>query len=231
MTQGVYEIVNLFDGKATAYVGSAVNVKRRWSRHRRELVGQKHHNEHLERAWHKYGAEAFEFCVIEEVADVAQLLEREQYWLDRYFEMPASVYNIARDAQAPMQGLALSDEHKRKIGEASQGRAMPEAAKSAISRSMMGNQNGLGHPCSEKKKQKISEALTGREFSDEWKRKIGASVARPYPSFIHRETGEIIPLGRNLSKLCQGRGWNRGAMCQVALGHKSSYKGWQLYAI
>ena len=45
--QGIYEIVNLCDGKATAYLGSAVNIKYRWTSHRRDLRKDSHYNAHL----------------------------------------------------------------------------------------------------------------------------------------------------------------------------------------
>jgi hypothetical protein len=39
---------------------------------------------------------------------------------------------------------------------------MNEATKQKISNSMKGNKNGAGHPCSEEKRNKISEAQKGR---------------------------------------------------------------------
>lgn len=41
-----------------------------------------------------------------------------------------------------------------------------------MSKSMMGNQNGLGKPCSEEKKKKISDAQKGRSFTEEHKMAI-----------------------------------------------------------
>ena len=41
-----------------------------------------------------------------------------------------------------------------------------------MSKSMMGNQNGKGHPCSEEKKKKISEAQKGRKLTEEHKKKL-----------------------------------------------------------
>ena len=43
---------------------------------------------------------------------------------------------------------------------------MNEETKQKISQALMGNQNGLGHPCSEEKKKKISEAQKGRKFTE-----------------------------------------------------------------
>ena len=43
---------------------------------------------------------------------------------------------------------------------------------------MRGNQNGLGHPCSEEKKKKISEAQKGRKFTEEHKQKLSEAAKK-----------------------------------------------------
>jgi group I intron endonuclease len=59
---GVYHIVNLENGKL--YVGSSVEVEKRLDRHRRDLKKGEHHCIPLQRAWNKYGEEAFEFRIV-----------------------------------------------------------------------------------------------------------------------------------------------------------------------
>ncbi len=76
--RGIYEIVNLADGKASSYVGSSMNIEQRWHQHRHRLRGGRHRNEHLQRAWDKYGEDAFVFSVLEEVeTDMLLIMERE----------------------------------------------------------------------------------------------------------------------------------------------------------
>ena len=53
---------------------------------------------------------------------------------------------------------------------------MNEETKQKISQAMMGNKNGLGHPCSEEKKKKISEAQKGRKFTKEHKQKLSEAA-------------------------------------------------------
>ena len=53
---------------------------------------------------------------------------------------------------------------------------MNEEAKQKISQAMIGNQNGLGHPCSEEKKEKISNAQKGRKFTEEHKQKLSEAA-------------------------------------------------------
>ena len=72
---GIYAITNVHNGMR--YVGSAVNIRRRWNRHRKELQFGAHYNNHLQRAWDKHGQDAFIFSVIEECSREC-LLDREQ---------------------------------------------------------------------------------------------------------------------------------------------------------
>jgi group I intron endonuclease len=75
----VYKILNTITRRI--YVGSAINVTRRWTEHRRYLIVGKHHSQKLQRSWNKYGSEAFIFEIIEVVAEKEHLIVREQYWI------------------------------------------------------------------------------------------------------------------------------------------------------
>jgi group I intron endonuclease len=75
MNTGIYQILNKVNGKS--YVGSAVNIKKRWAVHRHTLRNNKN-SPHLQKAWNKYGEESFEFNVLEYVPNVEWLLEIEQ---------------------------------------------------------------------------------------------------------------------------------------------------------
>lgn len=111
---------------------------------------------------------------------------------------------------------------------------MNEETKQKISQAMIGNQNSLGHPCSEEKKEKISNAQKGRKFTEEHKQKLSeAAKNRHVPcseekkqilkekshkkSVYCEELDKIFEsvqecsrqLGipaTNISKLCNGRG-------------------------
>ena len=82
------------------YIGSSVNIERRWYSHRYDLRCNKHNNKHLQNAWNKYGEDNFEFIVLEEVKDKSALRIREQYWLNKYQAFNASIgYNISLDVK------------------------------------------------------------------------------------------------------------------------------------
>jgi group I intron endonuclease len=72
MNTGVY----LITCKPTSrqYVGSAVNIKRRWAVHLHQLRRGTHHSQVLQRAWTKYGPDAFEFRVVVVCAPESLLL-------------------------------------------------------------------------------------------------------------------------------------------------------------
>lgn len=100
---------------------------------------------------------------------------------------------------------------------------------------MMGNKNGLGHPCSEEKKVKISKAQKGRQLTNQHKEKpsIAASqrhvpcskekrekLSKNYPNKkkiyceeLNRVFDSVQQCGKelgipatNITKLCNGRG-------------------------
>lgn len=77
---GVYQILCVPTGQI--YIGSAVDLRARWERHRRGLRAGKHVNRYLQQAWDRYGEASFEFTVLEYV-DAVDLLGAEQAWIDR----------------------------------------------------------------------------------------------------------------------------------------------------
>jgi len=96
MTCGIYKIVNRVNGKY--YLGSSVNIKKRWKTHRCDLRHNRHHCIHLQRAWNKYGEKSFIFEIVEEV-NKKILLEKEQYHLDTYTPWNVKVgYNMSKSA-------------------------------------------------------------------------------------------------------------------------------------
>jgi group I intron endonuclease len=109
---GIYKILNTVTGDF--YIGSSKDCAFRWQRHRWLLKQGIHHNQHLQRAWAKYGRDAFTFDVVIEVT-VEQLVETEQSFLDQYLP----TYNISKSADRPSGTLGrrwkLSEESRRRI--------------------------------------------------------------------------------------------------------------------
>lgn len=168
MTQGIYKIENKVNGKV--YIGSSVDVQRRWQGHRSTLRGGYHANPHLQASWDKYGEDAFTFTVLEEV-EGCELLTTEQRHLDEYFAR-GNCYNMTGDAAAPMLGLKHTEETKRKIGVASKGHVVSSETRRRMSEANMGQQNGLGYRHTDEARGKISKANKGKKLSNETKRKM-----------------------------------------------------------
>lgn len=109
MTSGVYQITNTVNGHA--YIGSAVSIYKRWRTHRRQLTQGQHTNPRLQRAWGKYGPEAFRFTMLMECPP-DQLLVNEQKYLDEL----QPYYNICETAGNRL-GVRHTPEARAKTGQ------------------------------------------------------------------------------------------------------------------
>ena len=130
---GVYQIKNLINGKR--YIGSSVNIRKRWNSHRGMLAKGIHHSSHLQNAWNKNGKNNFIFEVLEEVYEVDDLIASEQKYIDQYNSSNrCEGYNIAPIAGGSCLGRKYSpetiekfkkrkhtQETKDKIGKANRG--------------------------------------------------------------------------------------------------------------
>lgn len=154
---GIYTIRNTVNGKL--YVGSAVCFRKRFTLHR-SYLNRGLGTARLQNAWRKYGESAFEFTVIEIVADRSALLAREQYWMDK-LQVVELGYNIY-----PTAGSGLGYRHS-------------EERKAAVSRQFK------GVPKSAEWRAKASAAQIGRKLSAETRAKM--SLAASNRSAEHRK--------------------------------------------
>jgi hypothetical protein len=77
---GVYAIVNTKTDEQ--YIGSSHDIAARFIQHQSLLRRGKHHAQRLQEVWDRYGEDAFDLIVLEELATSGQLAEREQWYLD-----------------------------------------------------------------------------------------------------------------------------------------------------
>lgn len=160
MARGIYKIINIVNNKF--YVGSAVDLRRRKTRHFSELRTGKHNNSKLQNAWNKYGEQAFVFVVVEELNLEADLLAAENVWLKEHVGKEYC-YNIGVDATAPSLGLSgeLSPTFGRKrtpeelAAQSWKGKKHSEQSKNLI------RQHLIGKPKSAEVRAKISATLSG----------------------------------------------------------------------
>jgi len=167
---GVYEIVNTINGKR--YVGSAVNFARRWRAHLRCLRAGNHHSEKLQRAWNKYGADAFEFRIIAS-CEASALIDSEQCAIDSM----NPEYNMSPTAGSTA-GMKHRPEAAARHSTASTGRRLSESAKALIAAAQLGRkhppefgaaisarQRGIARPKTDEHRHKISESLKGHSYN------------------------------------------------------------------
>ena len=75
---GIYKITNILDKKI--YIGQTVNYRKRKTSHLNSLKNGNHHNEHLQRAFVKYGEGAFKIELVKECT-IEELDETEKHYI------------------------------------------------------------------------------------------------------------------------------------------------------
>lgn len=183
---GVYEIRNLVTD--SRYIGSSVNMAKRWRDHQRELDRGVHHSPRLQRSWNKRGASAFAFAPLLFCAK-ALLLTYEQRCLDAL----RPKYNCSPTACSP-RGVKHTEATKAKcraryvmppaFAEAGKtawvGRTHTQATKNKIGRSNTGKPRTLEHLHG------LGSAWRGKTLSVEHRAKISASCRRYKMTPEHR---------------------------------------------
>lgn len=152
----VYKITNKANGKV--YIGQSVQEStRRISNHKYYLRLGTHFNDHLQRAWNKYGSAQFEFTNIDTAETIEQLNDKEQYWIAFY------------QSAAPEFG------YNKDLG-GGNGR-MTDASKEKLSQRMLGNQYTKGRKLSEEHRKAFlaagAENNKNRVYTESTRKKIG----------------------------------------------------------
>jgi group I intron endonuclease len=113
---GIYSITLTLNGRQ--YIGSSVDIKERWRRHKKDLRKNKHHSIQLQRCWNKYNEDDFIFEIIEECDAIKEtILEREQFYIDSI----NPVFNSCKLAGSPL-GSRRTKEQIDKMSKISQDR-------------------------------------------------------------------------------------------------------------
>lgn len=160
---GIYEIKNLVNGKC--YIGSSINSVHRFAEHKSALLRLSHCNIKLQRAWDKYGCDAFCFSVVEVVSNMQHLIPREQFWIDT----AKPEYNICLIAGSQL-GIKRSDETKKKMSDALKGRIPCAETRKAALVANTGKRQSAEHIA------KRAQKLIGRKHSQESMNKMYASI-------------------------------------------------------
>ena len=146
------------------YVGSSINFKRRWNRHKCDLRANRHACRHLQNSFNKYGERTFSFEVLEFVTDTSKIIDREQFWIDFF----APEYNKRAIANSCI-GLKRSAEARANMSAAQKGKKRSLEARANQSAALK------GHPVSEETRAKISKSHFGICPSEETRAKMSAA--------------------------------------------------------
>ena len=185
MASGIYKIFNKCNDKI--YIGSSINLAQRKADHWKRLRAGNHHSHKLQSAWNKYSEEAFEFIIIEVVDVLAELIGREQFYMDTFHPfynmnpVAGSSLGVKRSLETRQKlslakkGVRLrpmSEEARLRIGAAQKGKIIPQEVrdklriareKQLITPEMYrkGGETRRGRKHSEEHRKRISEGQTG----------------------------------------------------------------------
>lgn len=188
---GIYKITNVLNGKC--YIGSAVNIKKRWYLHKSDLRLNKHHSPHLQNSWNKYGKENFKFEVLF-YCDKEELIKCEQI----YFDELLPEYNVCKIAGNCL-GMTHTEESKGKIGAAQKGRIHTKEHVAKIAAANKGKTRTFSEEAKAKMSAKMSAAAKGKIFSKETRIKLSEARKGKYylKDYKHsEETKEKIRVAR-----------------------------------
>ena len=204
MGSGIYQIWNRMSAKR--YIGSAVNIAKRWRDHLGDLRRGRHCNRHLQASFDKYGEASFGFSVLEYIEDASQLISREQH----FFDTLSPEYNIAPIAGSQL-GFQHTDEARKKMSEIWMGHPVSAKARARMSAAKSGERHPMyGKHHSKETRRKIGAALSGerhpnygKHHSAETRAKISAGMSgQRNPNYGKHHSEERC---REISEALKGR--------------------------
>ena len=98
----IYKITNKITNKV--YVGSSVDVERRWRQHKEASINEKdhHYNYPLMISFRKYGIDNFDFEIIETLPDYQTMIDAEHNWIIKEDCVFPKGYNQTDKTDSPM---------------------------------------------------------------------------------------------------------------------------------
>lgn len=170
---GIYKIENTINNML--YIGQSVDIQKRWIEHRYELNKGIHINKHLQRAWNKYGQDAFVFSILE-LCDEEDLNNLETEYIASYKSNNEEYgYNLTIGGDG-VRGWVPTDEWRQKLKIANAGENNPMF--------------GRSHTVETKKK--ISEAKTGDKNAMYGKRgELSPNYGRKHTDEFRKRQSEI----------------------------------------
>lgn len=225
MKSGVYQIYNPINEKR--YIGSSIDIVKRLKEHRRNLIAQRHHNQHLQNAWNKYG-DLLEFKPLE-YCEPDRLLELEQQYIDYYDSANRKFgYNIDSIADHARPGFHLSEETKQKISYANKGRKLSKETIEKVRLAQIGKPKPKQSQAMKKRYangqstfprynevSKDKQELWSKHSSDACKRRYSNYTNRPKGYFLKVEIDDKILYFPSLREAARQLGVDKGGISYV----------------
>ncbi len=208
MISGIYQIRNLVSGKA--YIGSSIDIHKRFRQHTVDLRGDRHPNTYLQYAWDKYKERNFRFEVLL-ISEEFELLIYEQCLLDLW----KPEYNLSVIAGR----VEFTEEVRRKISEGNKGKPGVNSGRkfpASFGRKISKSKKGVPNP-------KVSVALKGRRLPLEVRRKISQSISAYEKTDEHKHNLSISLKGNKNGRANKGRTLSEETRRKMSDAHKRYY--------
>ena len=211
---GIYKILCKPTGKI--YIGSAVWLAKRKRHHREAFLAGTHYNSYLQKAWNKYGADAFEFSVLE-YCEKEKLIDREQYFIDTLNATDHRLgFNLQPKAGSNL-GIVFGIKARENMSAAGKGKLCTLSplqieelrermkgnsfrlgikhtleTRKRLKKSREGKTPALGMRHTEEVKKKMSESRKGRTLTKEHRKKIALAHIGKKQTRAHRINLAIV---------------------------------------
>ena len=156
---GIYRILNKINGNC--YIGSSLNVEKRYKHHLSTLRHNSSRCSILQKAFNKYGEDNFEFQVI---LCLIRELNSQYNVFTNVSDSPLRQFTFTEQSKLKMsiahKGKKLSEQHKHNISLANKGRVFSKESKDKIRKA---KQNTT---LSQETIKKMSEAKKGKPWSE-----------------------------------------------------------------
>jgi group I intron endonuclease len=192
---GIYQIQSIIKPERI-YIGSGIDVRKRWATHQFRLRKGNHHSKKLQRHYNKYGPDDLVYSFILG-CEKEDLIKNEQFFIDTL----NPYFNGSKVAGSTL-GMKIklppfSAEHRKNISLSKLGKKRSIETRAKMSNSRKGNKNpSFGKPCPPQVISAVLKASVGRRATNEARLKMSKS----------RKGVSFTPEHRKNISLCNGGG-------------------------
>lgn len=206
---GIYKLMNITNGRI--YIGSTSCFRKRALSHKNSLEMNRHGNIFLQNDFNKYGTDVFLFEVLEVVTEKEEKirLEREQFYLNQFYDSQKQCYNLRKDVCDTRTGAKNLNPANRETDK----RCKPHTEEHKI-----------------KQKESLKKTWQKEEYRELSKKRCekrwkgySANI-----SVTNQETGETVLILVTVKQFCKERSLSYKAFNQLVKGKIKCSGGWFL---